>query len=601
MTPELEKALSDRYAIRKVRALSLDNEVMELTSHISSDISLVERVWLLKNGMLDVPHCPNGSSKKWVDGNVGYRFCGRPTSCQCARENHSAKISASKKAMTETDVLLANEKRKATVEKRYGVKHVGQVPEFREKIETTSLKRFGHRSNLVAQKDQIRSTNLDKYGYAFPMQNPTINARARQTLIDNGGSLFDKRAEFTIVMQERYGTDHALQNDSLKDKATVSNIKRFGFPHASQSPEVKQQIKNTCLSRYGVNHPRQRDLDYNDNDLMLTSDPLYFKSEYERLGIYGLLSTSNLSRAVVRNLLVSHGLDYDKNLTAPERMVADILDENDVEYRVRDRRVIAPLELDFYIPSLKLAIEVCGLFWHSEGSGKPRDYHLNKLRLCEKAGVRLLTIFDDELDKLSIVESRIKHALGLSIRRCGARQTTVKEISTKEATDFLLKHHVQGSCRSQIRFGAYHENCLVAVMTFGGLRRSLGQRDKKSGTWELLRFASAASIAGVASKLFKSFVSTYAPNEVISYCDKRWGQGGLYQQLGMTHISDTTPGYWYVSKNKRERHHRFKFTKGKLVKDGHDPALTEKLIMQNLGFDRIWDCGHSKWKWIVDK
>lgn len=39
------------------------------------------------------------------------------------------------------------------------------------------------------------------------------------------------------------------------------------------------------------------------------------------------------------------------------------------------------------------------------------------------------------------------------------------------------------------------------------------------------------------------------------------------------------------------------FQKHKLVKLGCDSLLTEWEIMQNLGYDRIWDCGQTTWVW----
>jgi len=50
-------------------------------------------------------------------------------------------------------------------------------------------------------------------------------------------------------------------------------------------------------------------------------------------------------------------------------------------------------------------------------------------------------------------------------------------------------------------------------------------------------------------------------------------------------------------KNYGVRLHRFNFPKHKLVKMGHDSNLTEWEIMQTLGYDRIWDCGHLKFEW----
>lgn len=54
-----------------------------------------------------------------------------------------------------------------------------------------------------------------------------------------------------------------------------------------------------------------------------------------------------------------------------------------VEENVKD--VISPYELDIFIPEKNLAIEYCGLYWHSEFSGnKNKNYHYNKWKKCNE-------------------------------------------------------------------------------------------------------------------------------------------------------------------------------------------------------------------------
>jgi hypothetical protein len=54
-----------------------------------------------------------------------------------------------------------------------------------------------------------------------------------------------------------------------------------------------------------------------------------------------------------------------------------------------DRTFISPLEIDILIPSKKIAIEYCGLYWHSELQGKDRRYHTEKLDRCLKENFRI--------------------------------------------------------------------------------------------------------------------------------------------------------------------------------------------------------------------
>ena len=110
--------------------------------------------------------------------------------------------------------------------------------------------------------------------------------------------------------------------------------------------------------------------------------------------------------------------------------------------------------------------------------------------------------------------------------------------------------------------------------------------------WELLRFCNKInhSVVGGASKLFKHFIKTHNPNDIISYADRRWSQGKLYQQLGFNKTHNSTPNYFYVINNERE--HRFKYRKNLLIKRGFDENKTEREIMNDRKIYRIYDCGN---------
>ena len=69
----------------------------------------------------------------------------------------------------------------------------------------------------------------------------------------------------------------------------------------------------------------------------------------------------------------------------------------------------------------------------------------------------------------------------------------------------------------------------------------------------------------------------------------------IYQKLGF-HLDHETIGYWYIDR-KMKRYHRYSFTKGKLINDGFDKNKTEREIMRNIGYYRIYDSGQKRWKY----
>lgn len=261
------------------------------------------------------------------------------------------------------------------------------------------------------------------------------------------------------------------------------------------------------------------------------------------------------------------------------------------------------VEIDIFIPELKIGFEYNGLFWHSERMGKHKTYHLDKQMLAKKNGINLYHIFSDEWEfKKDIVKSRVKNILGKSDSKIYARNCTIKEIDSVTSNKFLNNNHIQGGDKSFIKLGAFNNNNeLVGVMTFSKLRISLGQKNM-DGHLELSRFTSN-NVVGLASKMIKFLIKNYFVKKIISYADRRWTPtvDNVYKKLGFFLDSETKPNYWYsCSGNVRES--RFKYRKDVLIKKGYDKNKTEKDIMEELGYLKIWDCGSFKYVYdhIID-
>ena len=276
--------------------------------------------------------------------------------------------------------------------------------------------------------------------------------------------------------------------------------------------------------------------------------------------------------------------------------MADFLTRLEEKFVEKDRKILGGLELDFYLPDLKIAIELDGLYWHSIRF-KNRDYHLNKTELCERLGIQLIHIFEDEWTyKREIVLSRIKGLIGKSEVRIFARKCEIKSISERESADFINLNHLQGNVIASKRFGLYYQGELVSVMTFGALRRALGSKPI-TGEYEMYRFCSKAetNVIGAASKLLSRFILDSKPIKIISYADRRWSTGKLYRTLGFNQVKNTGPNFWYVEADRRA--HRFKYTKKSLAKKLGKVSDREDQMAQ-LGLDIIFDSGNLKFELI---
>jgi len=282
-------------------------------------------------------------------------------------------------------------------------------------------------------------------------------------------------------------------------------------------------------------------------------------------------------------------------ISQAEDEIAEIIKDCGLDIVRNLRSLIGGKEIDIYVPIKKIGIEYDGLYWHSERNGKMRTYHLDKLERCNKNGIKLIQIFEDEwIYHKDIVVDKIKNLLGVSdMQRIGARKTDVKEITKDEAMVFLEKNHIQGYGSGSVHYGAFYNDELIGVMSF----KMEGSVENEC--WELVRFATklGCCVQGLGSKIFKRFITDYNPKEVKSFADRRWTldkYNNIYTKIGFELDSIGSPDYKYVVGD--ERKHKFGFRKLKLYKKYGVPlSLTEKQMCDRLGFYRIWDCGLLKY------
>nr|DAX54017.1 MAG TPA: endonuclease-like protein [Caudoviricetes sp.] len=254
----------------------------------------------------------------------------------------------------------------------------------------------------------------------------------------------------------------------------------------------------------------------------------------------------------------------------PAKKISDFLDNLGINYIKNDRTIISPLEIDIFIPDKKIGIEVNGNFWHSEFGGKDKNYHINKSKLCEEKGIKLIHIFEDEIEnEFNIVKSRLSSILGKTENIIYARKCDIREVSSKEKREFINKCHIQGD----------------------------------SDRYELIRFCNKlkTTVVGGFSRLLKYFINEYKPKSLKTYCDIRWSglnyEETVYYKNSFKFDGYSKPNYWYMQKNNLlKRYHRYNFTKHSILSKHNElnKNKTEWQLMCELGYNRIYDCGNMK-------
>lgn len=253
----------------------------------------------------------------------------------------------------------------------------------------------------------------------------------------------------------------------------------------------------------------------------------------------------------------------------------------------------------FFIPELGLAIKLLSLFKDSEIFVK-KSNHLGTYQDYSDSGFKIIQIFEDTwVHKSPIIKSRILNLLGKS-KRIGARSCEIKEVTDNTlVSKFLNNNHLQGNIGSALKLGLFYQNELVSLMTFGSLRKNLGQVSQ-DGHWELLRFTNICgfNVVGSASKLFSHFTKNWNVKSCISYADKCWSNSykNIYTSLGMKYIHQSDPSYFYVVGT--ERKGRFAYRKDILLQCGYlGEFWQEHTICLSNGVYRIFDSGTVKYEY----
>ena len=277
-----------------------------------------------------------------------------------------------------------------------------------------------------------------------------------------------------------------------------------------------------------------------------------------------------------------------------------------------ERQVLDGPELDIYLPEHKLGIEYNGSYWHRDALLKNRRHHEYKVIAAERAGLRVLTIWDfDWHQRQPLVQRWVRHALGLSdLPKVHARACTLQPVAPAEAYGFYDQYHIQGGVRRHaLHLGLYQDAALVACMSFlqGGSRRGRFGADE----WELIRYATSAQVRGGASRLFQAFCRQVAPQQVWSFSDRQHFAGSLYPTLGFVLDGRVAADYRVVDKRtlrvwpKAAWQRRFipqRLTELGLPVD-FDPASdprSEQQMQDQAGVLRIYDAGKLRWRWTAE-
>lgn len=452
----------------------------------------------------------------------------------------------------------------------------------------TCSKKCDMSSGLTLQK--IKETNQQKYGSDTPFGNKTVQEKTKVTVqqrygVENVSQLNQVKVKKQQTTYENYGVLHHLQSEKIRENIQATNIQRYGVKNVRSSDIVKNKIKKTMERLYKRTYSNQQHIP--DYVLSQLKDKQWLIDQHytQKKPLITIAQELNINDTTVGKYLHSHGLVARRYFCSVGEL--EILNWcKSFGYTVisNDRETIPPYEIDILLPHCNIAIEYCGLYWHSEQMGKDQYYHKRKLDMCKQQGIRLITIFEDEWIRTpDIVKRKITHIINKEHTNVFARKTKVVEISKQQRQLFLTNNHIQGDGGGSFYCGLEYNNNIIAVISF---------IEKTPGCFVIARYASSVRVVGGFSKLLSYFQKESSWNTITTFADLRWDTGDVYTKTGFSDVKILPPDYYY-SPDGKKRVHKFNYRRKNLPKllTTFDSALSETVNCDNNNILRIWDCG----------
>ena len=496
-----------------------------------SDVPFKEKVYLTINNYKELPICKNPN----CDDLTNYRNSTLGYSKYCSNKCISS----------DPNIILHKEQNSM---KKWGTKSPGESEEIKEKTKKTNQRKYGGYSPMCCKK--VREKSKQSYLRNWGVEHPSKN----KELLDKRVNSFKKniaqyKESYRKTSMERYGTEHPWSNKEIHDKTVIKGI-------ATKRASLKRKVENWLNGNYEL-----LNIDYEIREIKIYCKVCQSEFEISRYLLY--------LRNREKTLICTNCNKVNVGCSGSEIELRRFIKNNYIGDIFFNQTIIPPHELDIYLPDLKLAFEFNGLYWHSEDK-RGKDYHMMKTDECEKNGILLIHIWEDDwVSKNEIIKSLILNKLNKPKFKIKASDLEVININyNKIIRNFLNENHIFGYTKSSIKLGLLNNGSLVSLMTF---------KNRGGGIYELKRFCDILNhdIPYSFSKLLNHFINKFKPREIISFSDNSISNGSIYLNNGFKSVNKTKPNYkWVISK--------IRTCKTELTK-GDKSAF------------KIWDCGMKKW------
>ena len=133
------------------------------------------------------------------------------------------------------------------------------------------------------------------------------------------------------TMLEKYGVEHASQNEEIRNKIKEGFIEKYGVDNPSKLQEIKDKQKKTNLEKYGVEY-----IVHNAE-----SKAKMFQTNIEKYGFKCCLQNENIKKKVKVNNLEKYGVEnVGQNYIFHEKMKNTMLEKYGVNYPLQNKDIM---------------------------------------------------------------------------------------------------------------------------------------------------------------------------------------------------------------------------------------------------------------------
>ena len=172
---------------------------------------------------------------------------------------------------------------------------------------------------------------------------------------------------------ERYGTEHAMRSDMIKNKRDETCMKKYGVRNPLASKEIRKNIEETCIKKYGTSNP------------MCNKDVLEKRTRHNfaKYGVSNPMKVNTICDKMIESKIKNGTVNSSKPEDRCYEYLLDYFPEVIRQYK--EKRY--PYRCDFYIPVNDMFLE-CNFYWtHQYVEFDPsNEDHQKKLEYMKERG-----------------------------------------------------------------------------------------------------------------------------------------------------------------------------------------------------------------------